>query len=83
MGNKKGPPQQIQTQQQSTEQQTSQQTQQQQPGQQQQQNQQQQQQQQNRQYNCDICGMSFNLSGELKSHKNALHKDHQGLFNEE
>ena len=71
----KGPPQQIQTQQQTTEQQTSQQPQQQQ-GQQQQTNQQQQ--QQNRQYNCDICGMSFNLSGELKSHKNALHKDHQG-----
>lgn len=75
----KGPPQ-IQTQQQNSEQQTTQQSQQQQTQQQPQQQQQPQpqQQQQNRQYNCDICGMSFNLSGELKSHKNALHKDHQG-----
>lgn len=65
-----GPTQQLQTQQNAEQQTGQQQSQQQQPP--------QSQQQQNRQYNCDICGMSFNLSGELKSHKNALHKDHQG-----
>ncbi|KAK6617440.1 hypothetical protein RUM43_014449 [Polyplax serrata] len=68
-----GPNQQLQSQQQNSEQQTSQQQQSQQPP---------QPQQPTRQYNCDICGMTFNLSGELKSHKNALHKDHQVTMSE-